>query len=115
MRALADIDLGQPFIAPDAVIGVDDEIANRQRLYFGQKCVGALTLLAPAHEAVTEHVLLGQDRDIGRGEAGVERQHRKRHGTVGGSAKRLLPALGCLRFLEPMIGHEAGEPLARTT
>ena len=39
---------------------------------------GALALLAPADEPVAEHVLLGEDGDVGRGEAVVERQHEQR-------------------------------------
>ena len=70
----ADRDLGQPLIAADAVIDMDDEIAGRERGELGEEGVGALAALAAADEPVAEHVLLGEQRDVGGGEAVVERE-----------------------------------------
>src|SRR5205823_10715282 len=58
VRHLADGDLRQPFVAADAVVGMDDEIARRERRQLLEERRGRLALAAAAHEAVAEHVLL---------------------------------------------------------
>ena len=73
VRRLGDRDLSQPDVAADAVIGVDDEIAGRERGEFGEEGVGGLAALGTAHEPVAEHVLFGEDGYVGCGEAMVER------------------------------------------
>ena len=78
VRALADRDRGQPLIAADAVIHMDDQIARRQRRQFGQERVRRFLALAPPDETIAEHVLFGQDRDARCGEAVVERQDDER-------------------------------------
>ena len=77
------------------MVGVDDEVAGRQRGQLGEEGVGALAALLAADQAVAEHVLLGEHRDVGRGEAMIERQDDQRR--VGPGAERLLPAVGQLQ------------------
>ena len=89
VRHLADGDLGQPLVAADAMIGVDDEVAGREGRELLEEGGGRLALLAAADEPVAEHVLLGQDRDVGGGEAVVERKDQQRR---LGLARRALPA-----------------------
>ena len=63
--ALLHRDLGQPLVAADAVIGMDDEIARGERRQLGEEGVGVLAALAAADQAVAEHVLLGEQGDVG--------------------------------------------------
>ena len=93
------------------MVGVDDEVARRQRRQLGQEGGGALALLAAADEPVAEHVLLGEDGDVRRGEAVVERQDHQRR--LGLAAERLLPAVGQLLRLEAMVFEQAAQALAR--
>ena len=75
------------------MFGVDDEVAGRERRQLGEEGVGALAALLAADQPVAEHVLLGQDRDFGRGEAVVERQdHQRRAGLRAPSASCQLSA-----------------------
>ena len=82
-------------IAADAVVGMDDEIARRQRRQLGQEGGGALARLAAADQPVAEHVLFGEDGDFGGREAVVERQDEQGGRCLG--AERLVPAAGELQ------------------
>ena len=93
------------------MVVVDDEVARRERRQLGQEGGGALALLAAADEPVAEHVLLGEDGDVRRGEAVVERQDHQRRLRL--AAERFLPAVDELLGLEPVIVEQAGKPLAR--
>ncbi|MCY1173416.1 hypothetical protein D9M73_135750 [compost metagenome] len=77
MRGLADGDRGQPLIAADAVIGMDDEIARREHRQFGEERIGRFLALVAPHEAVAEHVLLGEQRDLRAAETVVEGEDDK--------------------------------------
>ncbi len=110
VRRLLDRNLGQPLVAADAVIGVDDEVARRQRRELGEEGVGALAALAPAHQPVAEHVLLGKHSDVGAGEAVIERDDRERGRRRG---QRLTPALDLDRLAQAVLGEQAAEALAR--
>ena len=113
MRRLADRNLGQPFIAANAMVHVDDEVAGRQGGEFREEGVGILLALGAADEAVAQHILFGQDRDIGGGKAMVERQDGQRHAAIGGDAERFLPAIGGGEALDAMVEQQAGQSLAR--
>ena len=78
VRRLADRDLGQPFVAADAVIDMDDEIAGVSVASSARKASALLRRLRAADQPVAEHVLLGEQRDSGVGEAVIERQHQQR-------------------------------------
>ena len=93
------------------MIGVDDEVAGRQRRELGEEGVGALAALAAADEPVAEHVLLGEQGDVAAGEAVIELDHRERDRPAG--AQRLLPGLDLDDLGQAMIGEQALEPLAR--
>ena len=95
------------------MVGMDDQIARRQRRQFGEEGVGALPALRPADEAVAEHVLLGQQRDIGAAIAMVERQNDQRGGAFGGQPLRLLPCVGQREAARLMVGQQAGKAFAR--
>jgi hypothetical protein len=92
VRAVAHLDRFQPFIAADAVVHVDHQIAGVERGQFGQERVGVLALLLAAHEPVAEDVLLGQQFQFGVGEALLQRQHHGDGAAGGGNAQRFLPA-----------------------
>src|SRR5205085_8722456 len=74
VRRIADLDLRQAFVAADAMIGVHDEVAGRERRQFFQEGRGSFALLPPPDEPVAEHVLLGEDRDLGGREAVIKRK-----------------------------------------
>ncbi len=78
MRRAGGLDGLQPDEAADAVIGVDDDVAGRQRRRLGDEVGGLLALLGAAHQAVAEDVLLGDDDEAVGLEAGLERQHGER-------------------------------------
>ena len=103
MRRLADRDLGQSFIAANAMVHVDDEVAGRQGGEFRKEGVGILLALGAADEPVAQHILFSQDRDIGGGKAMVERQDGQRHAAIGGGAERFLPAIGGGEALDAMV------------
>ena len=59
MRALPDRYRSQPFVTANAMLDVDDQVARRQRRHFRKESIGALSVLAPANEAVAQNILLG--------------------------------------------------------
>ncbi len=58
---------------------MDDEIARREHRQFGEESIGRFLALVAAHEAVAEHVLLGEQRDLGAAEAVVEGEDEERN------------------------------------
>ena len=65
----------RPGEAADAVIDMDDEVAGGEARHLRQRIDGALALAGGADEAVAEHVLVADDREVRRLEAGLQRQH----------------------------------------
>ena len=113
MRGLRHRDLRQAIIAANAMIAMDDQVAGRQRGKFLEKGVGILLALGAAHQPVAQHILFGQHRDIGRGEAMVKAKDDQRHAPVGGEAQRLLPVIGRSDPRHAMIGEQPGQAFAR--
>ncbi len=113
VRGIADWDRRQAVIAPNAVIGMNHQIAGCQRCQFGEEGVGALLALGPPYETVAEHVLFGQYRDIGCRKAVVERQDCQGHRAGCGQSQRFLPTVGHRDALDAMIGQQARQPFAR--
>ena len=62
----------------DAVVGVHDEIADRQARRLGQDVDGGALLAARAHQPVAEDVLLADDGKLRRLEALLQPQHGER-------------------------------------
>ncbi len=112
VRRFRDRNLGQADIATDAVVGMDDEVAGRERRQLGEERVGGLAPLRPADQPVAEHVLLGQHRDTRRGEAVVERQHDQRYATLA-RRQRLLPRLDRAHPGQVVVLEQAAQPFAR--
>ena len=88
------------------MVGVDDQVARRQRRDLGKEGVGVLAALAAADQAVAEHILLGQHRDVRRREAVVQRQHQQRR--LGLRSKRFLPGVSELLRLDSFVFDEPG-------
>ena len=66
-------------IFADPVFGMDDQIADTERLQFGEEGIGIAALLLAAHQSVAENILLGQQFQLVIGEARLERDdHRGR-------------------------------------
>ncbi len=79
MRRAARIDGFETFVAADAVVGVDDEVAFRQRRGVGDEVLRLARLLAARlGEAVAEDVLFGDHAQAGGAEAAFERHHHHR-------------------------------------
>ena len=91
-------------IFADPVFGMDDQIADAERLQFGKEGVGIAALLLAAHQPVAENVLLGQQFQLVIGEARLERDDHRGRLAFGRLAQRFLPAFGGLhcdaRFVE---------------
>ena len=75
MRRAGDVDRLQRLVAADAVIGMDDEIARRQRRRLGDELVEAAAAARRAREPVAEDVLLAEQHQVVGREALLERQH----------------------------------------
>ena len=95
--AFTQVDVDQPHVAADAMLGMDDRVA---RLEFGQVAdqgidLGGLALvaLALAHEG-GEQLAFGDDqqRTVHKAEAPLQRTDSEHHGGVGGH--RGLPVFG---------------------
>ncbi len=110
VRRLLHRDLGQPLVAADAVVGMDDQVARRERRQLLEEGVGILAAPGAADQAVAEHVLLGEHRHLGRGEAVIERQDDERDAR---RAQRLLPRIGDRGAGEAVILEQTLQPLAR--
>jgi hypothetical protein len=106
-------DLGQAFIAADAMLHVHDEIAGREGGELLEEGVGILAALGAADQPVAEHVLLGEDGNIGRGEAVIERQDDQRDAAVC-DTQRLLPAVHGDGAGQAMVFEQALQSLAGT-
>ncbi len=112
MRRAHRLDRLQPDEAADAVIGVHDDVAGRERCHFGDEIGSPLALLRAAHQPVAQNVLLGDDDEAVGLEAGLERQH----------GKTRLPGFELFRFgqrcdapqiAEVMLGQDLRQPVER--
>ena len=108
VRRARRLDRLQPGEAADAVVDVDDEIAGGEARRLGQRVGGALALSRRADEAVAQHVLVADDRDVGRLEACLERQHRKPTVSAGGSAFSVAKSATGFRLREAVIDRAPG-------
>ncbi len=75
MRSAGRLDGPEAHEAADAVIDMDDEVVGGEAADLRQRIDGALALTRGAHEPVAKHVLVADDRQVGRLEAGFQRQH----------------------------------------
>ena len=106
VRRARRLDGAQAGEAADAVVDVHDEIAGREARHFGQRVGGALALAAGADEAVAEHVLVADDGDVGRLEAGLERQH----GEARRALRQRLQLAPVLHRLQAQAAHGRRAP-----
>ena len=109
MRLPGGLDGGEPGKAPNAVVGMDHEIADGEARHFGEHVAAGLGPRA-AHQPVAENVLLADDGEVSCLEAGLERQH----GEGGGRLRRrqhLLPRVDTKCLGDAVLGEKGGEPL----
>ena len=78
VRRAGGLDGAQADEAADAVIDVDDEVAGGEARHLGDEILRALRLPARAHQPLAQNVLLGDERDVGGLEAGIEAEHGER-------------------------------------
>ena len=111
MRRLLDLQGLQAFVAADAVIDVDHEVAGRERRRLGQE---VLRPPAPARprQPVAQDVGLGDDRQVVGLEPRLQRQH---HPLRPFRIRRLgrLPIGGEGDVLQPVVGQHYPQPLGR--
>ena len=77
MRCAGDIDRLQRLIAADAVIGMDNEIARRQVVNFGDELVEVAPAPSDPCQAVAEDVLLAEQYEFAGRKALLDRQYRE--------------------------------------
>ena len=75
MRGAGRLDRLHTNEAADAVVGVNDDVAGRQRRHFGDEVGATFALLRAAHQPVAENVLLGDEGERVRLETGLKRKH----------------------------------------
>ena len=107
VRAFAEIERGQPEVAPDAVLLVHHRIADAHFREIAQHRVDVAAprlALADAVRRGRVELGLGDHRDVGGGprESAVRRSHRERGTRVAGD--EFLPAVDHRR-LEPVLGE----------
>jgi hypothetical protein len=72
----------EPGIAPDAVVGMDDQVSHRQHGRVGQEVLRPPAALRPADQPVAEDVLLGDHRETRRLEPALELEDRDVHAAL---------------------------------
>ena len=112
VRGAGGLDGLQADEAADAVVGMDDDIAMRQRSGLGDEIGGALLALGAPHQAVAQNVLLRDDDERVGLEAGLQRQHGESR-----LARRQFFNLGQrrdrLEIAEMMFGQDLAETVER--
>src|SRR3954471_17641490 len=78
-----------------------------------RKAAAAFRLAPRAEKPVPEHVLFGQDRDVARGEAVVERKHEQRR--LGLGSERVLPCVNVLLRFEAVLVEQPAQAFTRTS
>ena len=97
----------QPDKTAQPVIGMNDQIARRERARLDND-VGALLALAWPGQTVAENVLFGQDRQRLGLETALDRQDGARDLGVR-AGQHILPALGETDLAESVIAQHAGQ------
>src|SRR5690606_34306031 len=103
-------------IAPDAMVEVNDEVADAERCKLGEEGVGALAALLPPDEAFAEDILFGEQADRVGSEAMVEREDNHRGSAAAvrrGGSERVLPAFRGRERGDAMVAEQPGQALAR--
>ena len=113
MRRAGRLDRLQADEAADAVVGMDDDVAGRERRRLGDEVGGALALLRAAHQPVAENVLLGDDDQAVGLEAGFERQHGKRRLRRLELLERRPACATRFEIAELVLGQNLRQPVER--
>ena len=95
---LAHGDGFEPEILADAVFGVDDQIADAERLQLRHEGIGIAPLALAPYQPVAENVLLGQQFEIVIREARPQRQDHRRRRALCRQPESVLPAFGEFDF-----------------
>ena len=111
VRLTGGLDRAEAHEAPNAVIGMHHDIADREGRGLCQR-VGGFGLACLPHEPIAQNILLADNGDAGRLEASLERQHRHGHCVLGG-CNRVRKDLDAHRAVHTMLGQKRGEPFAR--
>ena len=102
----------EPFVAPDAVIDMDHEIARRELGCVRDDLLGLAPPALRARQTLPEYVLLADDDELRRREAMLDPEHDQRDGIVRKLA-RLLPAIRHGERGHAMLGEQMLHAVAR--
>ena len=112
VRRAGDIERDEPVIAADAVLGMNDEIALRQRRHLGDEILVIGAAPRRPREPVAQNVLLGDERHVREAIAVLEREHGER-GLAQRDRREIGPALDHGRIGYAMIAQQGSEALGR--
>ena len=108
MRCALHLDGFQAFEAADAVIHMHHEIAGRERGQFGNDIRCLAGPAGPAHHAVAQNVLLGDDGEVVRFEALFQRLHDDVD-QRGGARCDLVPVLRIGNAPHFVVAQDGGQ------
>ena len=111
MGSAANIEGLEPFVAPDAMIGMDDEIALGEGRQFGQETIRLGSPFGRAGHAVAQNIGFGNDGEIAGNEPMVQSEEDEAH-HVGRQSPDGGPVRGLIAPGEAMIGHDMFQPIA---
>ena len=112
VRRARRLDGAQPDEAADPVIDMDDEVAGGKARHLGDEVLRPLRLPARAHQALAQHVLLADERDIVGLEACLDAEHGERD-LRPRQSERLRPGSDRREIEEPVLGEHVAHALAR--
>ena len=112
VRRLADLDRGQPLVAADAMVGMDDEVARGERRQLGKEGVGALARFLRRRTSRSPSMSCS----VRTATSSLVKPWSS--GRTISAASVLAPSASCqlsasFSDLEAMVFEQAGEPLAR--
>ena len=113
VRRAGGLDGAQADEAADAVIDMHDDVAGGEARDLGDEILRALRGAARANEALAENVLLGDQRDIGGDETGIEAEHGERD-LRARQPLRLRPRRDTGEIEQAVLGEHMLHALART-
>ena len=100
----------QPHIPADAMVDMDDEVAGGQGGDLLQERIGLPALAGRARQPVAENVLLGDDGEVGRLEAVLQRQDDRR-GMAGSQPAHPGKAVDRLQLPHAVLAQHRHQPV----
>ena len=99
----------KPFIAPDAVIHMHDQITRAQALRLGQEVLCPPLFARSPDQPVPQNILLGNDNKPRCLEPGLQRPDGQMHAF----GLHIAQIRNKRRIIQPFVLHQTGKPFAR--